>query len=104
MTITLESNNVIVIIMPDHEQEYRFCVEDGSADLTKFAKAISENRTKISPYPISYRDFIADCNEISALAAKLAEYIYKIVAAFNDAYDEVFNNGTNTDDSTDVSF
>ncbi len=63
---------------------------DGEVDLTNFIKNISEMKKKIDIEPISFDLFENDNKEIEPLSLKLIEYIYKILEAFNDSFDEVY--------------
>jgi len=91
MNISCENNNEIVVKMNNQSQEFKFSVENGSTDLTEFAKALSEYQSTVTSNPINYQSFLTANPDIDRLAAKLSDYIYKIIEAFNNSYNEVYN-------------
>lgn len=63
---------------------------DGEVDLTNFIKNVSDMKEKIVIEPVNFDLFEIDNKGIEPLSLKLIEYIYKILEAFNDSFDEVY--------------
>jgi len=90
MKIKIKDNRVIVDYgEADEAQEFNFTFDE-IVDLNDFILCISESDEKIECTPQSYEELKPYVNEAQNEVLKLTEYIYKIVDAFNESYDEIY--------------
>jgi len=88
LTITIADNTLK--IADDENECFNFSLDDPPVDLNVFIKFISESEDKIECSPDTWHVFKERAPEIPDEVLKLAEYVYKIVNAFNESYDEIY--------------
>lgn len=88
-----------VSIESSQEETYSYKLDD-AINLTSLVVNISESKTRIKVDPDDLeafkRTYTCDTKEM----LKVAEYIYKIIEGFNDAFSEVYPESTNEQELT----
>lgn len=61
-----------------------------TVNMTDLVHYISDHEKKIECHPSSLEEFKIEHEEATPETCKLVEYVFKVIKAFNESYDEVF--------------
>ena len=89
MKLAIKSENDYVQINHEESKLFDFDI-NGTVELNKFIKYVSESQEIIECNPVSFDYFKAEDPEIGDESLKLVEYIFKIIDAFNTSYSEIY--------------
>lgn len=89
INISIENENILVAHSSDtQENVFEFDIEQ-TVNLNEMVKYISNFDSEIDLIPVDLTALLAS-NNVNDKLVKLAEYIYKIMYAFNESYDSVY--------------
>jgi len=86
---TIDGGIELIAASPQIEKKFIFNLSS-TVNITDFVQYIGDRDQKIECHPASIEEFIAEHEEETPATLKLVEYIFKVINAFNESYDEVF--------------
>jgi hypothetical protein len=81
----------IELVDASSQDEKKFVFNlSSTVNMTDLVHYISDREQKIECHPSSLEEFKAEHKEEMPETFKLVEYVFKVINAFNESYDEVF--------------
>jgi hypothetical protein len=89
MNTQISIDSSLVVVTFQGNEPFRFNVDD-SINLNDFIEYLSNLNELVSLSPEDFDSFEVTAQDFNSEALKLVEYLYEILNAFNESYEEVF--------------